>query len=113
MEYTIVIAALYFAPAIVAHVRGHRNKNAVTVLNTFLGWTFVGWIAALVWASTSDTEDQIKSDRRYASKIWGSEEKPTRASEQTPARTAPPQFENESDAEYLARLRRLGMIEKK
>lgn len=46
---------VYFVPMIVAHTRGHRNRLAIGVLNLFLGWTFVGWVIALVWACTSNT----------------------------------------------------------
>jgi hypothetical protein len=27
--------------------------SAITVLNIFLGWTLLGWIAALAWAFTA------------------------------------------------------------
>lgn len=42
--------ALYFWPAGLAFYRGHQNKVSVAVLNLFLGWTFLGWVIALVWA---------------------------------------------------------------
>ena len=51
-----LVAGLYFLPAIVAGVRHHRNSSAITVLNLFLGWTVLGWVIALVWASTADTQ---------------------------------------------------------
>jgi hypothetical protein len=44
------IVALYFLPTIVAGVRRHPNQARIAVLNIFLGWTFVGWVIALVWA---------------------------------------------------------------
>lgn len=47
-------ALVYFVPAIVAHRGGHRNASAITVLNVFLGWTFIGWVVALVWACTDN-----------------------------------------------------------
>lgn len=43
---------LYFLPAWMAFRRGHRNKVAILVLNMLLGWTFLGWVGALVWAAT-------------------------------------------------------------
>jgi hypothetical protein len=48
-------AAVYFLPAIVAWKRNHRNTAAIFALNLFLGWTLIGWVAALVWALTNDT----------------------------------------------------------
>ena len=49
-----LLALLYFLPAIVAMMRGHRNTGSVTILNLFLGWTFVGWVAALVWSASDN-----------------------------------------------------------
>lgn len=43
-------AIVYFLPSIIAQKRRHRQQTAITVLNLFLGWTFLGWVAALVWA---------------------------------------------------------------
>ncbi len=47
-------AILYLAPAGVAALRGKRNFAAIATLNLLLGWTVIGWIAALVWALTVD-----------------------------------------------------------
>lgn len=49
----LVILFLYFLPAVVATMRGHHNAAAITVLNIFLGCTFIGWVIALVWAFTA------------------------------------------------------------
>lgn len=49
----IAIIALYFLPAIVAAFRKHRNKAPIFLLNLLLGWTVVGWVAALVWSATA------------------------------------------------------------
>ncbi len=43
---------LYFLPAQIA--RKKKNATAILLLNIFTGWTFIGWVAALVWASTKD-----------------------------------------------------------
>ena len=48
-----VVIAIYFLPALVASKRGHRQATAIGVLNLFLGWTFIGWVVALVWANTN------------------------------------------------------------
>lgn len=45
---------IYFTPTIVALVRHKRNTLSIFLLNLFLGWTLIGWIVALVWASTVD-----------------------------------------------------------
>jgi hypothetical protein len=44
----------YFIPSIVAVMRKHNNRNPIIVLNFFLGWTFFGWVIALVWALTDN-----------------------------------------------------------
>lgn len=46
----IVLLVIYFAPAILAFDAKHKDRVAIMVLNLFLGWTFVGWVIALVWA---------------------------------------------------------------
>ena len=51
--------AIYFVPIIIAFVRKHNNFVAITLLNIFTGWTFLGWLASLLWALNSDTEDYI------------------------------------------------------
>ena len=42
--------ALYFLPSIIAYRRKHPNKTAILIVNFLLGWTFLGWAGALVWA---------------------------------------------------------------
>lgn len=44
-----IVVLLYFFPTMVAWIRG-RSPMAVTVLNTSLGWTGVGWFVSLLWA---------------------------------------------------------------
>lgn len=44
----------YFFPTIVAHGKKKRNTMAIFVLNLTLGWTVIGWFAALIWASMVD-----------------------------------------------------------
>jgi hypothetical protein len=47
-----VSAGLYLLPTIVAFLRQHHNRWAILLLNIFLGWTFLGWVAALIWSAT-------------------------------------------------------------
>lgn len=44
----IFLIVIYFLPSLAAS--GHPNALAIFLLNLFLGWTFVGWVMALVWA---------------------------------------------------------------
>jgi uncharacterized membrane protein HdeD (DUF308 family) len=42
----------YFYPTINAWRRKHHNLAAIAMLNTLLGWTFIGWVACAVWSFT-------------------------------------------------------------
>ena len=46
----IAIAVLYFVPAMIVAVRRSAKARRIVLLNVFLGWTAVGWIAALAWS---------------------------------------------------------------
>jgi len=41
---------LYLLPTITAYNRKHPQRFFIMMLNLFLGSTFIGWIAALIWA---------------------------------------------------------------
>jgi hypothetical protein len=57
-----IILALYFIPTIVANLRRHPNQNAIFILNLLLGWTLIGWVAALVWSAIHlRAEDRLPS----------------------------------------------------
>jgi len=47
---------IYFVPAIKAYQVKKNNREAILALNIFLGWTLIGWVVALVWAYSKDTE---------------------------------------------------------
>ena len=42
--------AVYFIPSLIAFRKKHINKVGILLLNIFLGWTLVGWVAALIWS---------------------------------------------------------------
>ena len=44
--------ALYALPYLIARHRRHFNQTAIGLVTLFLGWTTLGWIAALIWAVT-------------------------------------------------------------
>lgn len=46
----IIVSALYFLPTLIALLRGKRSTLAIFVLNFLAGWTFIGWVVALVWS---------------------------------------------------------------
>ncbi len=45
---------MYFLPSLIAIVRSKRDILGIVLLNFFLGWTFIGWVVALVWALKTD-----------------------------------------------------------
>jgi hypothetical protein len=59
----LILLVCYFIPAIVASCRHHNATGAIMVLNIFLGWTFIGWAIALVWASTNDLRKEPRGLR--------------------------------------------------
>ena len=60
-EWLVVIAPLfliaYFLPFFIAAGRRHRFGVAIGLLNLFLGWTVLGWLAAMIWAVNGDVRD--------------------------------------------------------
>jgi hypothetical protein len=56
---------VYFLPAVVADWRGHHNKLAIFVLNLLLGWSFLGWAIALVWACTAVRQEKEVRKRAF------------------------------------------------
>lgn len=44
--------AVYFLPSIIGSKK--KNATAIFLLNLFLGWTFIGWVVAVVWAASKD-----------------------------------------------------------
>lgn len=44
--------ALYFIPSIIALINKHPHGVGIFLLNLFTGWTFFGWVGAIVWAVT-------------------------------------------------------------
>ena len=42
---------LLFLPTLIARSRNHPNVRAIFLVNLFFGWTFIGWVVSLLWAS--------------------------------------------------------------
>jgi hypothetical protein len=53
--FVLLAVAVYFLPTISAVFAKHHNLAAIIVLNVLLGWSCIGWIAALVWSFTRPT----------------------------------------------------------
>ena len=52
MFFLIFCGVVYFLPSIIGHNK--RSFAGIFLLNFFLGWTVIGWVAALIWACTAD-----------------------------------------------------------
>lgn len=57
--FFISALALYFSPTISAAWRGHKSAAAIFALNLLAGWTFIGWLVALVWSLTTPEEKVV------------------------------------------------------
>ena len=55
----VIIFCIYFIPTFVAFSRKHQFKWIIFLINLFAGFTFFGWIGALVWAFI-DTDQNSK-----------------------------------------------------
>jgi hypothetical protein len=64
---SLLLFPFYFVPSVVSMLRGQKNWGSILVLNIFLGWTFIGWVVALVWACAAI--DDIEAAAKVA-KGW-------------------------------------------
>lgn len=48
--FGIIGLALYFLPTIIAAIRRSKGILGIILLNIFAGWTFIGWVIALIWS---------------------------------------------------------------
>jgi hypothetical protein len=56
----VIGAILYFVPWVVASRRRVHAQAGIIVLNLLLGWTILGWVGALIWAVSAETDSQAK-----------------------------------------------------
>lgn len=54
----LISLAAYFLPWIIAGTRHHHQLGAIALTNVLLGWTVLGWVAALIWSATAVREVQ-------------------------------------------------------
>jgi hypothetical protein len=54
----VLVLIIYFLPTVVAVARKVTNQGSVAVINIFLGWTLIGWVAALAMACRTSTTTQ-------------------------------------------------------
>jgi hypothetical protein len=49
--------ALYLLPGILASGRRHNNAAPIWLVTIFLGWSFIGWLVALIWSTTDNVRE--------------------------------------------------------
>ena len=54
----ILFLLIYFLPSIIAIFSNKSNTVAIVMLNLFLGWSFIGWVVALIWSVSKDRQQQ-------------------------------------------------------
>jgi len=66
MICTLAAVGVYFLPLIVAVQRKQRNFLTLALFNVLVGWTAIGWIAAMLWARHPEIVGRIaRTLRRY------------------------------------------------
>ena len=61
----VVGASIYFLPAMIAVARRHPSLVPVVMLNVLLGWTILGWIAALMWGLSGPGKAEGPSEKTF------------------------------------------------
>lgn len=61
----VFLGILYFIPAFVAAGRAHPNTGSILALNLLLGWSVLGWVAALVWSLSAIAERPEAATRKH------------------------------------------------
>ncbi len=61
ITWAFIAFIVYFIPFVIAYIRRHENLWIIGLLNLTVGWTFLGWLASLLWALNSDIKE-IEND---------------------------------------------------
>ncbi len=96
LGWTILVVCLvpYFLPTIIAMMRNSPNAGGIFAVNFLLGWTFIGWVACLIW-SLSETTTTVIVNNAPSPNYFPSPNAPssplypTRQTEPTLRRTTP------------------------
>ena len=70
MAAFIVAVAIYALPTLLAWSMGSPQRIAITLLDVLLGWTILGWMAALVWAIMSGNGGSFDEDPPPRREPW-------------------------------------------
>ena len=56
----LIVLFVYCLPTILAI--GKRDFTAICLVNLLVGWTFIGWVVAIVWAVKKDVPHPVERD---------------------------------------------------
>jgi len=62
--YVFLGLLIYFLPTMAAYNRKHRDLGAIAATNVLLGWTFIGWCVAFIWAYTSNVKPATQAAQK-------------------------------------------------
>lgn len=51
-----LIALFYMLPTLIAYGRDIPQRQAIAVANMLLGWTLIGWVVAVIWATNAPNQ---------------------------------------------------------
>jgi len=54
-----ILLCIYYIPFLIAEVRKIKNKTSVFWLNTFFGWSIIGWLVLIFYSSLINKADSI------------------------------------------------------
>lgn len=54
-----LMTACYMLPAGIAIFRRHSNLAPLFLVNLLLGWTLLGWVVALAWSFTRESQTVV------------------------------------------------------
>ncbi len=58
----LFIVAIYLVPVFIAHSRKLEKRTTLTIINIFLGWTFIVWVACIAWAIWGKTSKKLLAE---------------------------------------------------
>lgn len=58
----LVALAIYLVPTIIVIFRKTTANLPIILINIFLGWTFIVWVACIIWAFVAKTKKEEELD---------------------------------------------------
>ena len=54
--FAMILFFIFWLPSIIGFYRNISNIVGIFALNFFLGWTFIGWVIAVVWSVSGEAD---------------------------------------------------------